>query len=86
MNAPITHYPSPITAEDVSREQRIAAFREVMTRATTASRKRLAQAQMYAEIHARSPAAVAWLESQRGLSAADAPHRPVPASVFRRTA
>jgi hypothetical protein len=86
MNAPITYQPSPVTDEDLERELRIDAFREVMTRATTPSRKRLAQSQMVAEIHNRTPAAVAWLEAQRGLSAADVPHRPVPASVFRRSA
>lgn len=72
-----------LTDEDLERELRIDAFREVMCKATTASRKRMAHAQMVAEIHNRTPAAVAWLEAQRGLSAADAPRRPVPQSVFR---
>lgn len=79
MNAPVK---AP-TAEDLDREARIEAFREVVTKATSPSRKRLALAQMQVEINARTREMVDWLDAHRGTSAADAPRRPVPQSVFR---
>jgi hypothetical protein len=82
MNAPVK-VPTP---EDLDREARIAAFLDVVTKATSPSRKRLALAQMHIELNARTPEMVAWLDAHQGTSAADAPQRPVPASVFRRTA
>ena len=69
----LTPHASPITEEDLDRERAIAILTRLIATAKTPSAARLAANEQAREIRARSPAMVAHLEAQRGVTEADAP-------------